>query len=162
MSAARKRKKKKKPVRFEVSRLALTCWCFGLLLALLWMFLLGLFVGKGITPANINFAEIKNSSIGAGTHVGHFSYVGDSAVGRDVNIGAGTVTANFDGDNKHETIIGDRVKIGSDTVIVAPVRIGDDASTGAGAVVNRDVAAGETVVGVPAKPVQQRSVSDSE
>ena len=66
MSAARKRKKKKKSVRFEVSRLALTCWCFGLLLALLWMFLLGLFVGKGITPANINFTEIKKRMMAEG------------------------------------------------------------------------------------------------
>lgn len=66
MSAARKRKKKKKAVRFEVSRLALTGWCCGLLLALLWMFLLGLFVGKGITPANINFTEIKKRMMAEG------------------------------------------------------------------------------------------------
>ena len=66
MSAARKRKKKKKSVRFEMSRLALTSWCFGLLLALLWMFLLGLFVGKGITPANINFTEIKKRMMAEG------------------------------------------------------------------------------------------------
>jgi cell division protein FtsN len=66
MSAARKRKKKKKSVRFEVSRLALTGWCFGLFLALLWMFLLGLFVGKGITPANINFSEIKKRMMAEG------------------------------------------------------------------------------------------------
>ncbi|UCF00706.1 MAG: SPOR domain-containing protein [Deltaproteobacteria bacterium] len=66
MSAARKRKKKKKSVRFEVSRLALTGWCFGLLLALIWMFLLGLFVGKGITPANINFTEIKKRMMAEG------------------------------------------------------------------------------------------------
>ena len=66
MSTARKRKKKKKLVRFEVSRLALTGWCFGLLLALLWMFLLGLFVGKGITPANINFTEIKKRMMAEG------------------------------------------------------------------------------------------------
>ena len=66
MGAARKRKKKKKPVRFEVSRLALTGWCFGLFLALLWMFLLGLFVGKGITPANINFTEIKKRMMAEG------------------------------------------------------------------------------------------------
>lgn len=103
-----------------------------------------------------NFAEIKNSRIGSGTHVGHFSYVGDSELGKDVNIGAGTVTANFDGVNKHRTVIGDRVKIGSDSIIVPPVTIGDDASTGAGAVVNRDVPAGETVVGVPARPIGQR------
>lgn len=103
-----------------------------------------------------NFAEIKNSRIGPGTHVGHFSYVGDSELGEDVNIGAGVVTANFDGQDKHRTVIGNRVKVGSDTVIVAPVVIGDDASTGAGAVVNRDVGAGETVVGVPAKPIRRR------
>jgi cell division protein FtsN len=66
MSAARKRKKKKKSVRFEMSRLALTSWCFGLLLALLWMFVLGLFVGKGITPANINFTEIKKRMMAEG------------------------------------------------------------------------------------------------
>ena len=103
-----------------------------------------------------NFAEIKNSHIGPGSHVGHFSYVGDTELGRDVNIGAGTVTANFDGENKHRTVIGDRVKIGSDSIIVAPVQIGDDANTGAGSVVNRDVPDGETVVGVPAKPIGQR------
>ena len=103
-----------------------------------------------------NFAEIKNSKIGPGSHVGHFSYVGDTDMGRDVNIGAGTVTANFDGRNKHRTVIGDGVKIGSDSIIVAPVVIGNDAYTGAGAVVNRDVPAGETVVGVPAKPISQR------
>lgn len=109
-----------------------------------------------------NFAEIKNSKIGSGTHVGHFSYVGDSELGEDVNIGAGTVTANFDGANKHRTVIGDRVKIGSDSVIVPPVTIGADASTGAGAVVNRDVPAGETVVGVPAKPIRNRSGDQSQ
>ncbi len=106
-----------------------------------------------------NYAEIKNSRIGAGTHVGHFSYTGDAELGKDVNIGAGSVTANFDGNDKHRTVIGDRVKIGSDTVIVAPVRVGDGASTGAGSVVNRDVPAGETYVGVPAKPIK-RSDSD--
>ncbi len=103
-----------------------------------------------------NFAEIKNSNIGSGTHVGHFSYVGDSDLGKNVNIGAGTVTANYDGVNKHRTVIKDGVKVGSDTVIVAPVTIGENASTGSGSVVNRDVPAGETVVGVPARPISHR------
>jgi hypothetical protein len=76
MSAARKRKKTKKPVRFEVSRLALTGWCFGLFLALFWMFLLGLFVGKGITPANINFTEIKKRMMAEGI------WPGSSEMGR--------------------------------------------------------------------------------
>jgi len=76
MSAARKRKKTKKSVRFEVSRLALTGWCFGLFLALFWMFLLGLFVGKGITPANINFTEIKKRMMAEGI------WPGSSEMGR--------------------------------------------------------------------------------
>ena len=98
-----------------------------------------------------NFVEIKNSGVGAGTHVGHFSYVGDAEVGRDVNIGAGTVTCNYDGENKHMTIIGDGAFIGSGTMLVAPVRIGRGARTGAGAVITKDVPDGELVVGVPAR-----------
>lgn len=109
-----------------------------------------------------NYAEIKNSRIGAGTHVGHFSYTGDAELGRDVNIGAGSVTANFDGKDKHRTTIGDRAKIGSDTVMVAPVTVGEDASTGAGSVVNRDVPAGESYVGVPAKPIKKKKKSNGE
>lgn len=98
-----------------------------------------------------NFAEIKESEIGRLTRVGHFSYIGDAQVGEDVNIGAGTVTCNYDGDAKHRTTIGDRCFIGSDTMLVAPVTVGDGAVTGAGSVVNRDVSPGETVVGVPAR-----------
>lgn len=101
-----------------------------------------------------NYAEIKNSQIARLTRVGHFSYVGDATVGEQVNIGAGTVTCNFDGEEKHRTIIGDRSFIGSDTMLVAPVEIGDSAVTGAGSVVNRDVAPGDTVVGVPARSRQ--------
>ena len=104
-----------------------------------------------------NFAEIKNSVVGAGAHIGHFSYVGDAEVGRDVNIGAGTVTCNYDGEKKHKTIIGDGAFIGSGVMLVAPVEIGRGARTGAGAVVTKDVPAGELVVGVPARKLDRNS-----
>ncbi|HET9016252.1 MAG TPA: bifunctional UDP-N-acetylglucosamine diphosphorylase/glucosamine-1-phosphate N-acetyltransferase GlmU [Thermomicrobiaceae bacterium] len=100
-----------------------------------------------------NYAEIKNSVVGARTRMGHFSYVGDATVGEDVNIGAGAVTANYDGVDKHRTVIGDRAFIGVDSVLRAPVTVGDDAVTGAGAIVTHDVADGVTVVGVPARPM---------
>jgi bifunctional UDP-N-acetylglucosamine pyrophosphorylase/glucosamine-1-phosphate N-acetyltransferase len=98
-----------------------------------------------------NFAEIKKSHIGRGVRIGHVSYLGDATVGEQTNIGAGTVTANFDGKSKHKTEIGANVLIGSDTMLVAPVTIGDGAKTGAGSVVTRDVAPGQLVMGVPAK-----------
>ena len=98
-------------------------------------------------------AEVKASKIGRGTHIGHFSYVGDAMVGEDVNIGAGTVTCNYDGTAKHVTEIGDGAFIGSGSMLVAPVRVGAGALTGAGAVVNREVAPGERVGGVPARPL---------
>jgi bifunctional UDP-N-acetylglucosamine pyrophosphorylase / glucosamine-1-phosphate N-acetyltransferase len=101
-----------------------------------------------------NFAEVKNSRIGAGTQQHHFSYLGDAEVGENVNIGAGSITANFDGVAKHRTAIGDRASIGVDTMMVAPVTIGAGATTGAGSVVNRDVAPGKKVVGVPARPIE--------
>jgi len=101
-------------------------------------------------------AEMKNSSIGAGSRVGHFSYLGDANLGERVNIGAGTITANYDGTNKHATNIGDNAFIGSDSVLIAPVSVGDQARTGAGSVVNRDVAPQSTVVGVPARPIASR------
>jgi bifunctional UDP-N-acetylglucosamine pyrophosphorylase/glucosamine-1-phosphate N-acetyltransferase len=98
-----------------------------------------------------NFAEVKNSRIGKSTQIGHFSYIGDAQVSQNVNIGAGAVTCNFDGTDKHETIIEEGAFIGSDSMLVAPLRIGARASTGAGSVVTKDVPAGAKVVGMPAK-----------
>ena len=98
-----------------------------------------------------NFVEVKASRLGRGTKVGHFSYLGDAEVGAEVNIGAGTVTCNYDGEKKSVTVIGDRAFVGSDTMLVAPVRLGEGASTGAGAVVTEDVPAGARVAGVPAR-----------
>ncbi|HLB27400.1 MAG TPA: hypothetical protein VJN32_07090 [Dehalococcoidia bacterium] len=100
-----------------------------------------------------NFVEVKASRLGRGTKVGHFSYVGDAEVGEEVNIGAGTVTCNYDGEKKNVTIIGDGAFVGSDTMLVAPVRLGRGARTGAGAVVTEDVLDGETVAGVPARAI---------
>ena len=104
-----------------------------------------------------NFVEIVRSKLSHKTIVKHFGYLGDSRIGHSVNIGAGTVTANFDGRKKNITVIKDKAFIGSDTVLVAPVRIGESAKTGAGAVVtkNKDVAAKAVVVGMPARPLKK-------
>lgn len=88
-----------------------------------------------------SFVEIKNSVIGAGAKVPHLSYIGDADVGEDANLGAATITANYDGKNKHRTVIGPRVKTGVDTTLVAPVTVGEGAYTGAGSVITRDVPA---------------------
>ena len=112
----------------------------------------GSVVGAGAEIGN--YAEIKKSRLGARVRQHHFSYLGDAQVGDDVNIGAGSVTANFDGTEKHQTVIGDGAFIGVDTMLRAPVTIGPGAKTGAGSVVTRDVAAGKTVVGVPARPIE--------
>jgi bifunctional UDP-N-acetylglucosamine pyrophosphorylase/glucosamine-1-phosphate N-acetyltransferase len=98
-----------------------------------------------------NYAEVKASRLGAGTKMGHFSYVGDADVGEGVNIGAGTITANFDGKAKHRTTIGAGAFIGSDTMLVAPVSVGEGARTSAGSVVNRDVPPGMMAIGAPAR-----------
>jgi len=90
-----------------------------------------------------NFVEIKKSVIGKGSKVSHLSYIGDTQMGEDVNIGAGTITCNYDGVNKHLTTIGDRVFIGSDTQLVAPVTIGADATIGAGSTITKNAQAGE-------------------
>ncbi|TMD44557.1 MAG: bifunctional UDP-N-acetylglucosamine diphosphorylase/glucosamine-1-phosphate N-acetyltransferase GlmU, partial [Chloroflexi bacterium] len=103
-----------------------------------------------------NYAEVKNSYVGAETFMHHFSYLGDATVGEQVNIGAGTITCNFDGVRKNRTDIGNGAFIGSDTMLVAPVTVGEGARTGAGAVVNRDVPPGALVVGVPARVLGMR------
>jgi len=111
-------------------------------------------IGAGVHVGN--FVEIKSSRLEPGVKVGHFSYIGDATVGAETNIGAGAITANFDGANKYETDIGEGAFIGSGTVLRAPVRIGAGATTGAGSVVTRDVPDRATVIGVPARIVEPR------
>ncbi|HEV7956655.1 MAG: glmU [Microbacteriaceae bacterium] len=94
------------------------------------------------------FVEVKNSSIGAGSKVPHLSYIGDTTVGEKSNVGAGTITANYDGAQKHKTVVGSHVRTGSHNVFVAPVRIGDGAYTGAGTIVRKDVPAGALAITV--------------
>mgnify|MGYP000120849936 CR=1 FL=1 len=98
-----------------------------------------------------NYAEVKNSLLGTGVAMHHFGYIGDATVGAYTNIGAGTVTCNFDGRRKHRTVIGEGAFIGSDSILVAPVEVGAGALTGAGSVVTRDVPPGAKVYGVPAR-----------
>ena len=98
-----------------------------------------------------NFVEVKKSQIGRGTKSMHLTYLGDATIGDHTNIGAGTVTCNYDGKHKHPTVIGDNVRIGSDTMLVAPVQVGDGAVTAAGSVVTEDVPPHTLVAGVPAK-----------
>ena len=98
-----------------------------------------------------NFVEVKKSRLKRGTKAMHLSYLGDATVGERTNIGAGTITCNYDGVRKHETVIEDDVKIGSDTMLVAPVRVGSRSVTGAGSVVTKDVPPDSLVAGVPAQ-----------
>ena len=103
-----------------------------------------------------NYAEVKASRLGRGVKMGHFSYAGDADVGPNANLGAGMVTVNFDGVSKHRTIIEEDALIGSDTMLVAPVRIGARSATGAGAVVTKDIPADRLAVGIPARIVRKQ------
>lgn len=100
-----------------------------------------------------NYAEVKNSVLGDRVKMHHFSYFGDADVGEDTNIAAGIITCNYDGVEKHRTVIGKRVLLGSDTMLIAPITVGDDALTAAGSVVVNDVLPGQRVAGVPARPM---------
>lgn len=102
-----------------------------------------------------NFVEIKNANIGLGSKINHLSYIGDTDMGADVNIGAGTITCNYDGANKHRTVIGDRVFVGSDTQLVAPVTVEDGATIGAGSTIRKTAPAGELTLTVS----KQKTVS---
>jgi bifunctional UDP-N-acetylglucosamine pyrophosphorylase/glucosamine-1-phosphate N-acetyltransferase len=113
----------------------------------------GAYLERGVHMGN--FGEVKNSRLGAGAKMGHFSYLGDATVGANANIGAGTITCNFDGKEKHRTEIGEGAFIGSDTMLVAPVKIGRGAKTGAGSVVTHDVPDETLALGVPARKVRK-------
>jgi bifunctional UDP-N-acetylglucosamine pyrophosphorylase/glucosamine-1-phosphate N-acetyltransferase len=119
----------------------------------------GAYLEEGVHMGN--FGEVKNSRLGRGTRMGHFSYVGDAEVGQDVNLGAGIVTVNFDGKRKHKTIIGDHAFVGSDTMLIAPVQVGANAATAAGAVVTKPVPEGHIAIGVPAR-MQVRRTDDAQ
>ncbi len=103
-----------------------------------------------------NFVEVKKSQIGTGSKVNHLAYIGDSTVGTNTNIGAGVITCNYDGANKHQTIIGDNAFIGSDSQLVAPVRIGDGVTVGAGSTITRDIESDALVV----SRAPQKSIPD--
>ena len=102
-----------------------------------------------------NFVELKKTILGRGSKASHLTYLGDATIGEKTNIGAGTITCNYDGINKHATTIGNNVRIGSDTMLIAPVRVGDGAVTGAGSIVTKDVAADALVVGAPAREIKK-------
>lgn len=114
-------------------------------------------LGDGVRVGN--FVEIKKSVLERGVKAGHLSYLGDARIGEETNVGAGTITCNYDGENKHATIVGKNAFIGSNSSLVAPVKVGDGALTGAGSVVTRDVGDGERVAGNPARPLHDKPES---
>ncbi len=103
-----------------------------------------------------NFVEMKKTTLGRNSKANHLTYLGDATIGENSNIGAGTITCNYDGVNKHKTEIGNDVKIGSDTMLIAPIKVGDGAVTGAGSVVTKDVSEGKTAVGIPARAIKTK------
>ncbi len=115
----------------------------------------GSVIGRGAQVGN--FAELKNTHLGAGSKQHHTSYLGDAEIGEGVNVGAGTITANYDGSTKQPTTIGDGAFLGVDTMLIAPIDIGAGARTGAGAVVTRDVPPGKLAVGIPARIREPRA-----
>jgi bifunctional UDP-N-acetylglucosamine pyrophosphorylase/glucosamine-1-phosphate N-acetyltransferase len=118
----------------------------------------GAYLEQGVHMGN--FGEVKNSHLGPGTKMGHFSYIGDAQIGPNVNIGAGTITCNFDGVKKNHTEIAADVFIGSDTMLVAPVKLGEGARTGAGSVVTKDIPPYTLAVGVPARKIRKLEKRD--
>ena len=104
-----------------------------------------------------NFVEMKKTVLGRNSKANHLTYLGDATVGENTNIGAGTITCNYDGVNKHATELGNNVKIGSDTMLIAPIKVGDGAVTGAGTVANKDIDANKLAVGSPAKIIKDLS-----
>jgi bifunctional UDP-N-acetylglucosamine pyrophosphorylase/glucosamine-1-phosphate N-acetyltransferase len=113
----------------------------------------GAHLGPGVHIGN--FGEVKDSTLGPGVKMGHFSYIGNATIGAETNIGAGTITCNYDGEKKHPTEIGEHAFIGSDTMLVAPINIGDGARTGAGSVVTKDIPADTLAVGAPARAIKK-------
>lgn len=103
-----------------------------------------------------NFVEMKKTTLGRNSKANHLTYLGDATIGENTNIGAGTITCNYDGVNKHKTEIGNEVKIGSDTMLVAPIKVGDGSVTGAGSVVTKDVPEGKIAVGIPARAIKSK------
>lgn len=104
-----------------------------------------------------NFVELKKTTLGKGSKASHLTYLGDATIGEKTNIGAGTITCNYDGKNKHATVIGNNVKIGSDTMLVAPITVGDGVVTGAGTVARKDIPENTLAVGQPARFIRKLS-----